>query len=103
MQARLIPCGLPTEATGAHVLVSKYAEHLPLYRQAQIYSRQGVVLDRSTLADWVGRAAFELRPVFDAQMTYLKRAAKLFMDETRVPVLDPGKRKPKTGFLGPGA
>lgn len=57
---------MPTEATVAHVLVSRYADHLPLYRQAQIYSRQGVNLDRSTLADWVGRAAFELRPVFDA-------------------------------------
>ena len=50
--ARLIEGGIPTEATVAHVLVSKYADHLPLYRQAQIYSRQGVDLDRSTLADW---------------------------------------------------
>lgn len=52
--ARLIQAGLPTEATVAHVLVSKYADHLPLYRQAQIMSRQGVDLDRSKLADWVG-------------------------------------------------
>src|SRR4051794_36888463 len=58
--ARLIEGGLPTEATVAQVLVSKYADHLPLYRQAQIYARQGVNLDRSTLADWVGRAAFLL-------------------------------------------
>ena len=56
--ARLIEGGLPTEATVAQVLVAKYADHLPLYRQAQIYARQGVALDRSTLADWVGRAAF---------------------------------------------
>lgn len=97
--ASLIPGGLPTEATVAHVLVSKYADHLPLYRQAQIYSRQGVVLDRSTLADWVGRAAFELRPVFEALMADLKRSTKLFMDETRAPVLDPGKRKTKTGYF----
>ena len=95
--ARLIPGGMPTEATVAHVLVSKYADHLPLYRQAQIYSRQGVDLDRSTLADWVGRAAFDLRPVFDALMADLKRSTKLFMDETRAPVLDPGARKTKTG------
>ncbi len=54
--ARLIEGGLPTEATVAHVIVGKYADHLPLYRQAQIYGRQGVQLDRSTLADWVGRA-----------------------------------------------
>lgn len=97
--ARLIPSGMPTEATVAHVLVSKYADHLPLYRQAQIYSRQGVDLDRSTLADWVGRAAFELRPVHDALMDDLKRSTKLFMDETRAPVLDPGARKTKTGYF----
>lgn len=97
--ARLIPGGMPTEATIAHVLVSKYADHLPLYRQAQIYSRQGINLDRSTLADWVGRAAFELRPVFDALMADLKRSTKLFMDETRAPVLDPGGRKTKTGYF----
>jgi transposase len=58
--ARLIEGGLPTEATVAQVLVAKYADHLPLYRQAQIYARQGIELDRSTLADWVGRAAFLL-------------------------------------------
>ncbi|MEP2986055.1 IS66 family transposase [Roseibium sp.] len=97
--ARLIHAGLPTEATVAHVLVSKYADHLPLYRQAQIMSRQGIDLDRSTLADWVGRAAFELRPVFDALISDLKRSSKLFMDETRAPVLDPGSRKTKTGYF----
>lgn len=97
--ARLIQAGLPTEATVAHVLVSKYADHLPLYRQAQIIARQGVDLDRSTLADWVGRAAFELRPVFDALIADLKRSTKLFMDETRAPVLDPGSRKTKTGYF----
>ncbi|SOC17408.1 transposase [Phaeovulum vinaykumarii] len=97
--ARLISGGMPTEATVAHVLVGKYADHLPLYRQAQIYSRQGVDLDRSTLADWVGRAAFELRPVYDALMANLKRSTKLFMDETRAPVLDPGRRKTKTGYF----
>src|SRR3546814_5388915 len=53
--AHLIEVGIPTEATIAHVLVSKYADHLPLYRQAPIYSRQGIDLDRSTLADWVGK------------------------------------------------
>ena len=97
--ARLIPGGMPTEATVAHVLVSKYADHLPLYRQAQIYTRQGIDLDRSTLAAWVGKAAFELRPVFDALIANLKRSSKLFMDETRAPVLDPGRRKTKTGYF----
>ena len=97
--ARLIQAGLPTEATVAHVIVSKYADHLPLYRQAQIYSRKGVDLDRSTLAGWVGKAAFELRPVFDALLANLKRSDKLFMDETVAPVLDPGRRKTKTGYF----
>ncbi|MBB4571303.1 hypothetical protein GGE60_005464 [Rhizobium leucaenae] len=95
----MIHAGLPTEAAIAHVLVSKYADHLPLYRQAQIMGRQGIDLDRSTLADWVGRAAFELRPVFDALIADLKRSTKLFMDETRAPVLDPGSRKTKTGYF----
>ena len=75
------------------------ADHLPLYRQAQIYTRQGVDLDRSTLADWVGQAAFELRPVYDILMADLKRSTKLFMDETRAPVLDPGARKTRTGYF----
>lgn len=97
--ARLIPGGIPTEAMVAQVLVSKYADHLPLYRQAQIYSRQGIDLDRSTLADWVGRAAFELRPLHAALLGNLKRSTKLFMDETRAPVLDPGARKTKTGYF----
>jgi len=70
--ARLSQAGQPTEATVAHVLVSKYADRLLLYRQAQIIGRQGIYLDRSTLADWVGRAASELRPVFDALITDLK-------------------------------
>ncbi len=97
--ARLIPGGMPTEATVAHVLVSKYADHLPLYRQAQIYSRQGIDLDRSTLAAWVGKAAYELKPVFTALIADLKRSTKLFMDETRAPVLDPKAGKTKTGYF----
>ena len=95
----LIAGGLPTEAMIAHVIVSKYADHLPLYRQAQIFARQGIELDRSTLADWVGRAAFELRPVHEALIADLKRSSKLFMDETSAPVLDPGRRKTKTGYF----
>src|SRR5580765_7583915 len=97
--ARLVEGGLPTEATVAQVLVSKYADHLPLYRQAQIYARQGVKLDRSTLADWVGRAAFMLRPVHERLLSRLKSSAKLFADETTAPVLDPGRGRTKTGQL----
>jgi len=97
--ARLIEGGLPTEATVAHVLVSKYADHLPLYRQAQIYERQGIQLDRSTLADWVGRAAFHLRPIRERILANLRSSAKLFADETTAPVLDPGRGGAKTGQL----
>jgi transposase len=97
--AGLIVGGLPTEALVAHVLVGKYADHLPLYRQSQIYARQGIELDRSTLADWVGRAAAELRPVHERLFEHLKRSPRLFMDETRAPVLDPGRRRTKSGYL----
>jgi len=95
----LIEGGLPTEATIAHVLVSKYSEHLPLYRQAQVMARHGLSIDRSTLADWVGRAAFHLAPVVDRMAQLLKRSSKLFMDETTAPVLDPGRGRTKTGYI----
>jgi len=96
---RLIEGGMPTEATVASVIVSKYADHLPLYRQTQIYARQGVDLDRSTLASWAGKAAYELRPVYDCLLANLKQSSKLFMDETTAPVLDPGRKKVKTGYF----
>lgn len=95
----LIDTGIPTEATVAAVLVSKFADHLPLYRQSQIYARQGVQLDRSTLANWVGRAAYELTPVYDALLASLKASTKLFMDETPAPVLEPGRGKVKKGYF----
>jgi transposase len=97
--ARLIEGGLPTEGAVAQVLVSKYADHLPLYRQAQIYARQGITLDRSTLADWVGRAAWLLRPVHERLLATLKTSTKLFADETTAPVLDPGRGRTKIGQL----
>lgn len=96
---RLIEGGIPTEATVAQVMVSKYADHLPLYRQAQIYARQGINLDRSTLADWVGRAAFLLRPIHERLLDVLKSSTKLFADETTAPVLDPGRGRTKIGQL----
>jgi len=96
---RLIEGGMPTEATIASVIVSKYADHLPLYRQSQIYARQGVNIDRSTLAFWVGKAAYELKPVHDALLAHLKTSSKLFMDETPAPVLDPGRGKTKKGYF----
>ena len=96
---RLIEGGLPTEATVASVIVGKYADHLPLYRQSQIYARQGVDIDRSTLAGWVGQAAYELKPIYECLMANLKQSTKLFMDETTAPVLDPGRGKVKKGYF----
>ncbi|MGF6862668.1 transposase [Rhodobacteraceae bacterium MBR-64] len=97
--SHLIMGGLPTEATLAHVLVSKYADHLPLYRQSQILARAGLDLHRAVLADWVGKAAFHLGPVVDRLAEHIKRSGKLFMDETTAPVLDPGRGTTKTGYL----
>ena len=98
--SHLIEGGLPTEGAIAHVLVSKYADHLPLYRQSQILGRSGIDIHRSTLADWVGTAAFHLGPVVDRLADHLKTtSSKLFMDETTAPVLDPGRGRTKTGYL----
>ena len=96
---RLIEGGLPTEALVAHVIVAKYADHCPLYRQAQIYARQGIDLDRSTLADWVGRGAWWLRSLHAKLLNELRASPKLFADETTAPVLDPGRGRTKTGQL----
>ncbi|PJK27364.1 IS66 family transposase [Minwuia thermotolerans] len=97
--AHLIEGALPTEGLIAHVLVAKYADHLPLYRQAQIYRRTGIDLHRSTLADWVGKAAFHLAPVVDRLAWHMKGSTRLFMDETTAPVLDPGRGRTRTGYL----
>ena len=83
----------------AHILVSKYADHLPLYRQAQIYAREGVELERSTMAEWVGGCFRLLDPLNEALGRYVMAAGKLHADDTPVPVLDPGRGKTKTGRL----
>ncbi len=97
--AHLIEGGLPTEALIAHVMVAKFSEHMPLYRQSQVLARHGVTVDRSTLADWVGVAAWHMRPIVDRMAELLKQSRKLYMDETTIPVLDPGRGKTKTGYL----
>ncbi len=97
--SRPIARGLAGPGLIAHVLVSKYADHLPLYRQAQIYAREGVDLERSTLADWVGGASSLLSPLVEAIHKYVMRAEKLHADDTPVPVLAPGTGKTKTGRL----
>jgi transposase len=96
---RLIEGGLPTEALVAQVLVNKYAWHLPLYRQAQMLMSQGIDIDRSTLASWVGHAAAELAPLADRLRELLLASAKIAVDETPAPVLDPGRGRTKTGYF----
>ena len=91
--------GLATPALLAHVLVAKYADHCPLYRQAEIYARAGVELDRSTLADWVGQSARLVRPMVDALGAHVMAAERVHADDTTVPVLDPGRGTTKTGRL----
>lgn len=83
----------------ANVLVSKYCDHLPLYRQAEIAARQGVELERSTLADWVGGTSSLLQPLVEAVRRHVMAADKLHADDTPFPVLAPGTGKTKTGRL----
>lgn len=91
--------GMATEALVAHVVVSKFADSLPLHRQAQMLARQGVILDRSTLANWVGRACWWLTPLYDLVVGTVLSSSKLFADDTTLPVLDPGRGRTKTGRL----
>jgi transposase len=95
----VVPGGLPTEALIAQVIVAKFGDHLPFYRQAEIYARQGVILDRATLGNWAGRACFHLQPIADHMSKHLASADRVFMDETTAPVLDPGRRRTKKGFF----
>jgi transposase len=91
--------GRPGPGLLAHVLVAKYADHLPLYRQSGIYAREGVELERSTLAGWVGQAAALLDPLVEALRQDVLGSPVLFGDDTPVPVLAPGLGKTKTGRL----
>ncbi len=97
--ARPVDGGTPTEALIAHVMVSKFADSLPLYRQAQMLERQGIKLDRSTLAGWVGRACWWLTPLYDLMLGTVLASPKVFADDTTLPVLDPGRGRTKTGRL----
>jgi transposase len=97
--SRTIERGLAGPGLIAHVLVSKYADHCPLFRQSEIYAREGVDLDRSTLAGWVGAASELLAPLVDALRRHVLSASKIHADDTPVPVLAPGNGKTKTGRL----
>ena len=91
--------GRPGPGLIAHVLVSKYCDHTPLHRQSVIYAREGVELDRATLADWVGKAEFLLAPLAEMIGRHVRAGAALHADDTTVPVLAPGLGKTKTGRL----
>ena len=93
------PRGRATPATLAHLLVSKYCDHLPLYRQSEIYARDGVDLDRSTLCDWVGQATWLLDPIVAGIRRHVFAADKIHGDDTTVPVLSPGLGRTKIGRL----
>jgi transposase len=96
---RPIARGLAGPGLLAHVLVSKYSDHLPLYRQSEIYAREGLDLDRSTLADWVGGASGLLAPLVERLKAHVLGADKLHADDTPVPVLSPGSGKTKLGRI----
>ena len=95
----LIKGGLPTEAMVASVLVAKYAWHLPLYRQAQMLAAQGIDIKRAVLAFWVGYAAAELKPLHSRLRELILASAKIAVDETVAPVLDPGRGRTKKGYF----
>ena len=96
---RPIDGGMATEALVAQVVVSKFCDSLPLHRQAQIFKREGIDLDRSTLSDWVGRACWWFKPLYELLLSTVLSSDKMFADETRLPVLDPGRGKTKAGRL----
>ena len=104
--AQIIDKGIPTAGLLAQVLVAKYSDHLPLYRQERIFERAGVALPRSTLAQWVGICGVQLQPLVDALKTEILRHTVLHADETPVEMLKPGNKKTHRAYLwayAPGA
>lgn len=98
--AHLLEASWPTEALLAQIAVAKYSEHMPLHRQAVVMARHGVPIERSTLADWMGRTGALIAPVVDHMAKrLLSDSTRLYVDETTAPVLDPGRGKTKTGYL----
>jgi len=96
---RPIAKGLASPGLLAHVLISKYCDHLPLYRQSQIFARHGITLNRSTLANWVGGACWWLEALHKRLAEHVFASGKLFADDTTIPVLDPGRGRTRTGRL----
>lgn len=93
------PRGRAAPGMLAHLLVAKYLDHLPLYRQSAIYARDGLDLDRSTLSDWVGQAVWLLQPIVEGIRCHVFAAEKIHGDDTPVPVLEPGLGRTRTGRL----
>lgn len=91
--------GLAGPGLIAHVLVSKYCDHLPLYRQAAIFARDGVEIERSVMAGWVAKAADLVFPLVEAIGAHVMKAERLHADDTPVPVLAPGLGRTRTGRL----
>ena len=99
LPSRPIERGRPGPGLLAHVLVAKYGDHLPLYRQSQIFEREGIDLDRSTLADWVGKATALLEPLADAIGRHVLGGAAIFADDTPIKLQAPGNGKTKTARI----
>ncbi len=93
---RLVESGMASTALVAHVVASKFAWYLPLHRQVQILAGQGIHLDRATLAGWVKRTAWWLKGLYELQLHTIHMAPRVFCDETPMPVLDPGRHRPRT-------
>ncbi|MDD2978325.1 IS66 family transposase [Aquabacterium sp.] len=106
VEAHVIGKGIPTTGLLAQVLVGKYADHLPLYRQEAIFGRAGLAIPRSTLAQWVGTCGVRLQPLVDALKTEILSHQVLHADETPVAMLKPGNGKTHRAYLwayAPGA
>lgn len=99
LPSRPIERGRPGPGLLAHVLVNKYADHLPLYRQSGIFERDGIDIDRSTLADWVGKSTALLEPLADAIGRHVLNGQATFADDTPVKMLAPGTGKTATARL----
>ena len=96
---RVLAGGLATPGLIAHVLVSRYCDHLPLYRQSQIFARHGLEISRSTLSGWIGAACWWLEALHERVVAHVMAGERVFADDTPLPVLDPGRGKTKTGRL----
>jgi transposase len=99
--AQVIDKGIPTAGLLAHVMVAKFADHLPLYRQEKIFGRAGLPIARSTLAQWIGQTGVQLQPLVDALREHVLAQGVIHADETPVQMLAPGERKPTALTSGP--